>query len=118
MTTSFNISLYSIVSFFTLFFFLITLMAKDQQVQPNSSQVNYDSSVHHAIKKNIFKPLMERRNCKEDQITSTTMGRKGKHHEYRKVHHQSQKFHNLWRDKSLSASAHEVPSGPNPISNR
>ncbi|KAJ8545013.1 hypothetical protein K7X08_017596 [Anisodus acutangulus] len=117
MTTSFNISLYNIVSFFTLFFFLVTLMAEDRQVQPNSSQVKYHSSADHAIKKNIFKPLMERRNCKEDQITSTIMGRKGKHHEYPKIHHQSQKSY-LWRDKSLSASAHEVPSGPNPISNR
>ncbi|OIT35285.1 hypothetical protein A4A49_07821 [Nicotiana attenuata] len=112
MTSSSFISLYNIASLLTLFFFLLlTVMAEDGQIQPNSLQVNYHSSAdHYAIKKKL----------REDQITSNTvqyspiMGRRGKH-EYPKVH-QSPSY--LWRDKSLNASAHEVPSGPNPISNR
>ncbi|CAN4083653.1 unnamed protein product [Withania somnifera] len=111
-----SLSFYNIVSLLTLFFFVVTthVMSDDRQVEPNSLQDH-----HHAIKKNILKPLMmERRNIREDQISSTiVMGRKGKHHEYPKVHHQSQKSY-LWRGKSLNVSAHEVPSGPNPISNR
>lgn len=86
-------------------------MANDQQVEPSSLQD------HHVIKSNILKPLStERRIYKEDQV-STILGRKGKHHENPKVHDQSQKSY-LWRDNSLNVSAHEVPSGPNPISNR
>ncbi|MCD7452616.1 hypothetical protein HAX54_017595 [Datura stramonium] len=111
-------SLYNMFSLLTLFFFLVTtVMAEDRQVEPNSLQ----GHPHQAIKKiiNILKPLStERRSSREeDQISSTiTMGRKGKHHhEYPKVHHQKSY---LWRDKSLSVAAHEVPSGPNPISNR
>ncbi|CAN4078532.1 unnamed protein product [Withania somnifera] len=115
-TTTF-LSLYNIVSLLTLFFFVVTTVISDeQQVEPSSLQ---DRHHHHAIKKNILKPLMmERRNNREDQISCTiVMGRKGKHHECLNVHHQSPKSY-LWRDKSLNVSAHEVPSGPNPISNR
>ncbi|TMW86939.1 hypothetical protein EJD97_020681 [Solanum chilense] len=91
-----------IISLLTLFFFLVTIVMSDnRQVEPSDHH-------HDAIKKNIPKNLSsERRNYKEDQVSSTILGRKGKNH-------QSQK----WRDKSLNVSAHEVPSGPNPISNR
>ncbi|KAK4711573.1 hypothetical protein R3W88_006086 [Solanum pinnatisectum] len=98
-------TLYNIISLLTLFFFLVTIvMSDDQQVEPSTLQDHH----HDATKKNIPKPVStERRNYKEDQVSSTIMGRKGKNH-------QSQK----WRDKSLNVNAHEVPSGPNPISNR
>lgn len=112
-TTSFINS--PLVALATLFFFLLpVLMAHQHHTLPPPT-----SSTHIPTNTNPSQPLLTSQNRVQDHKTETQAttsvpptGRRGGP-SYR-IHRRSPS----WRQRALNASAHEVPSGPNPISNR
>lgn len=104
-----------IITSLALLFFLLVLMAHhdDHHQQENPSLfIQSDASNGANFKRQSTSEASTRRDCRDNNPTKASnafhfspIGRKGGRH-----------F--SWRDEVFNTSAHEVPSGPNPISNR
>ncbi|KAJ9543455.1 hypothetical protein OSB04_023162 [Centaurea solstitialis] len=88
------------VSILIIFIFLITLL---------------QSSTSMAVRSVPFEPTTSNSNDKPSRTSSTTTMDFDHHHHPKRTHHDQS--HSKPR-RSFEAGAHEVPSGPNPISNR
>ncbi|KAM7500419.1 hypothetical protein LguiA_024833 [Lonicera macranthoides] len=115
-TTATNFVNSPLVALATLLFFLLpaVLMAHQHHTLPPLA-----SSTHKPTNTNPSQPLLTSQNRIQDRKTetwattsATPTGRRGG--PSYKIHRRSPS----WRQRALNASAHEVPSGPNPISNR
>ena len=115
-------SIFPYITSLTLLFFLLVLIADHHHQQENPSSFQQADPRYESAKltgqKQMISKSSTRRDCRDSAHDSTNngihfspIGRKGGRHSV-KVPSFS------WRDKIFSASAHEVPSGPNPISNR
>ncbi|KAK1369345.1 CLAVATA3/ESR (CLE)-related protein 41 [Heracleum sosnowskyi] len=96
-------SCYILASTTLLFFLLIIVSTTDQNLPPLPEISVPDKTMKSSVPKSTSQSFRQ-----EDTAQPTvSTGRRGG--PYRSVN---------WRERSVNASAHEVPSGPNPISNR
>lgn len=88
----------------TLFFFKLTIVSTTEHNLPPLTHTSIsDKSMKSSVPKSTSQSLKQQGNAQRTVWT----GRRGG--PYGSVN---------WREGSVTASAHEVPSGPNPISNR
>lgn len=113
----------------TLFLFIVFFVVQVMPHQENTSQPlptksGTAQSTYNVAEKSNLQNLT---NPYRDGSTITRINKQEptKQHnspskvQHRKAYRSSQKHQgSMWRDGAINASAHEVPNGPNPISNR
>lgn len=108
----------------SLFFFLLIAMADHPRPSLRSSLEAHhlnNTKPSSSSPARILRDDSDQENPKREAVdsisSSSSMGRKGRVHNNNIVGGSPSSF--SWREgRSLNASAHAVPSGPNPISNR
>ncbi|KAK1368023.1 hypothetical protein POM88_034115 [Heracleum sosnowskyi] len=111
--------------FLFIFFFLVQVMPHQENTsQPLASKSDTAQSIYNvADKSNLQNSTIPHGDS--STITSINKQEPTKQQnipskvQHRKAYRSSQNHQgSTWRDRAINASAHEVPSGPNPISNR
>lgn len=110
-TVTFKITL---LALFLLLLLVMMANLDDDQSQSSLSQGNDPTYVASSKSQKTSEPSSTRRACRDKKsptkaknaVHSSPTGRRGGGN------------HFSWWDRVFNASAHEVPSGPNPISNR
>ncbi|KAL3523196.1 hypothetical protein ACH5RR_016030 [Cinchona calisaya] len=112
-TITSKISSSSISPYITLLFFVLLLMVHHQQENPifsiqigakNGANLKRQSTSQSSTRRELRNNIPTR--ASDAIFHFSPMGRKGG------------RQHFSWRDEVFNSNAHEVPSGPNPISNR
>lgn len=119
ITCKFNSSISPYIVSLALLIFLL-LFIVHQQENPSSS-LQIDESYGAKLRKQSASGSSTRRGCRgnlksTNAIHFSAIGRKGGLGRHNFKVYESPSF--SWRDKVFNDSAHEVPSGPNPNSNR
>lgn len=114
------------IRFLFIFVFFVRVMPhQENPSQPLTSKSNTSQSTYNAAKKSYFQNLttpyrssstITSINKQEDSKQQNSNPATVQHR--RAIRFSENRQRSMWRDRAIDASAHEVPSGPNPISNR